>query len=204
MPLYKIFDGNINVAMVNLSIRATGGLSGNVHFVSDNDCYSNYFLEFSNIESEFLFCRAEVEEKKSSHIGIPYRKGGVLKRGFQDDVSKGLGNDSSVMVFSLQVLYYLGVRNVYIVGCDLSYDGDVPYAYALDDSDWKHEKSQVTQQKRQALKNTASEISICDGYFRSRGGRVYNCGVGGNLNSIERLDFEMALLMARGNSKHKS
>lgn len=172
-----------------------------MHAVSDIACYERFGEEIERAEIKQRFYRsrfrATANYQKFGHphdtVFAPYRKGGVLKAGFQPRAELGLGNDSSVLIFAAQIGYHLGFSTIHVLGCDLDYSTPAPYAYAVTDADRAHETSAVVQSVRRAMVNANAEFAALRAAFEADGRRLINCGVGGKLEALARIPFEQAL-----------
>lgn len=94
---------------------------------------------------------------------------------FSTDITKGV-NGGMVTLSCLQIAYYLGFKDVYLVGCDCSQKGNHYYntIYTKED-DWEiffklYEK--------------------CKQIYEQQGRKIYNATVGGNLEVFERVRLE--------------
>lgn len=188
---------DIDLATVNCGYRIFKDFKSSYHFVSDKDCYEKYKNEILSANTERIVLRENFFKNKKTNdkkiILIPYRKGGVIKRGYYKDISLGIGNDSSVLIFATQVLAYLGYSQIYIIGCDLSYNEVYKYAYEMTEKDLEHEKNEITIAKRKDMIRTNLEFKILRTRLEEIKIKIYNAGIGGNLNSLKRIKLEDAL-----------
>ncbi|KGK42388.1 hypothetical protein LH51_07665 [Nitrincola sp. A-D6] len=192
LDLKNLYDSGVDFGCVNLSYRCLGeNKKIPYHFVSDEDCYNNYAAEFEFLDVGMKFYRASFRDKDA--ISVSYRKGGILKRGFQENVEYGIGNDSNVMLFAIQILYYLGYDVVNVIGCDLDYSQSKKYAYDMCDKDSIHELHDSTSVKRKAMKNANSEFLEAGRVYSQDSRMIRNCSPVGNLNSIPRCEYKVAL-----------
>ena len=98
-----------------------------------------------------------------------------------------------MLLFASQILTYLGYKKIFILGCDLTYDPNEKYAYTMDSTDLEHEKNSLTIKKRLNIPNGDKEFSILQDHLKCHGVTLYNVGIGGNLNSIHRIDLAESL-----------
>ncbi len=119
---------------------------------------------------------------------------------FSDDLPY-CGINKSVTNVGLQVLHYLGVREIYLVGVDMD--------YALPQSTNRHNARDVTGTSDDdpnhfdpryfgagskyhvpRLEETLLKYRGAADFFSKRGTKVYNAGVGGKLDVFPRVRFE--------------
>jgi len=88
----------------------------------------------------------------------------------------------TVVIFALQVAYYMGFEEVYLLGCDCSYGKD-PSQHHFDgspvDNYLREDWSCIYDEYRNALNR-----------YRQKGKKIINCTVGGNLEVFSRMPLE--------------
>lgn len=199
-----LLDG-VTFMTVNNGARLFAGRRIPMHAVSDIACYEQFGDDIERADIALRFYRSRFRATApwranghpESTVFVPYRKGGVLKRGFQPRADKGLGNDASVLVFAAQLAYHLGFDTVNVMGCDLDYSAPNVYAYAMSDTDRAHEASAEVQDRRRAMVNANAEFAEVRRHFDADGRRIVNCGVGGKLETLERVSFADAIASAK-------
>lgn len=203
MDLTKLHDGPLFMT-VNNGFRMFAGARIPMHCVSDNACYEKFGGEIEQADIGTRFYRARFRALPAyqhghpqSTVFVPYRKGGVLKRGFQLRAENGLGNDASVLIFAAQLAYHFGFSTVNVLGCDLDYSAPNAYAYAMTDADRAHEETAEVQSRRRAMVNANEEFAVARRHFEADGRQLINCGVGGKLETLPRTSFDQALSAAR-------
>lgn len=200
LPYEQLPIQNVSYMVVNNGVRLFKDWIIPFHVVSDIDCFRDYSADWSDLKIRTAFYRKrfysvtpQEEDLPYDIHWVPYRNGGILKRGFQPQMNLGIGNDSSVISFAVQICYFLGFQNVFIIGCDLDINYNYSYAYEMSDTDRQHESLPETQAKRASLPRTNDEFRVIRAQFEAVGRGIFNCGVGGNLTSIPRMDFSRAL-----------
>lgn len=208
LPLDLLFQSDIPFFMVNNGVRLAKNCNIPFHVVCDPECFLEYSSSWQGLPIQHAFYRNRftrlIPDAKQRFpypvTWLPYRSGGILKRNFQTNLALGLGNDSNVICFTAQVCFYLGFQNVYIIGCDLTYTQGNEYAYEQTEADRRQQQTEKTKTKRKGMKRANAEFEIIHQIFTQHGRSVFNCGVGGNLNTIPRLPFEVAIKNS-GNGK---
>ena len=193
IDLNVLLENKEMVMTVNLSHRFFEGKVP-FHCVSDIDCFLEYKNEILSDRFDCIFIRDHVykaldnSDKSEKIVSIPTKRGGIIKKGVSKNLYQGLGNDSSVILFGIQILVHMGFKEIYIIGCDLDYSGS-KYGYAMSNQDILHEEKEVTQRKRRKSNVTNEEFKILQKALNVKRVKLFNAGVGGNLNSIQRVDF---------------
>lgn len=208
MDIAQLPARNALFMTVNNGHRLFSGAHIPFHTVSDIACYQRFGdeIEAADVGRRFYRSRFRATPTFRAHgdpertIFIPARKGGLLKRGFRPQIERGLGNDSSVLVFAAQIAFHLGFDQTFVIGCDLDYSAPQNYAYALTEEDRAHEVSDVVQATRRALVHANSEFAILRTAFEAAGRQLLNAGLGGKLEALARLDFADALARAEASS----
>ncbi|MCB1493286.1 MAG: hypothetical protein KDJ77_16070 [Rhodobiaceae bacterium] len=121
---------------------------------------------------------------------VPRRAGTLLTTGFQDKAWMGIGSDATVLLFAVQLFYFLGFEAVYVMGCDLSYSGQDHYFYKMGEKDYAHEQDPKVIAARASMARTNAQFEIAGAAYKAGGRILANAGHGGNLDAIDRVDFE--------------
>lgn len=117
------------------------------------------------------------------------RAGTMLTTGFQTDIMNGIGSDGTILLYGVQILYFLGFSEVYVLGCDLEYDPANKYFYEMTDKDHAHEADPGTIAARASLVRGNAQFEIARTAYEADGRLLANAGVGGNLTALKRVDF---------------
>lgn len=114
-----------------------------------------------------------------------------LKAGIRDvDPATGLKDGgSTAMIGAAQILFHLGFSEVYVLGCDLSYGEGQTYFYAMSEQDRVHEADPKVQEARAKMVEANRHFAEVRKLFERHGRRIANAGVGGNLTTLERIEF---------------
>lgn len=95
------------------------------------------------------------------------------------------GNGRSVMLPAIRLLYYLGVRRVFLLGCDFRMTNN--HAYHLgqpgaSDSTQRHNNYNILRERFRLLRPV----------FEAAGLRIYNCNLKSKLDAFETISFDHA------------
>lgn len=121
---------------------------------------------------------------------FPLRRAGTMTTtGFQTNAVNGLGSDGTILLFACQIFFFLGFTQVFIIGCDLQYNPGNKYFYEMNTKDIAHEEDPETIAARASLVRVNAQFEVARRAFEADGRLLANAGVGGNLNALERVDF---------------
>jgi hypothetical protein len=105
--------------------------------------------------------------------------------------SLGIKGKRSVMLIALRLLYYLGVRTVYLVGADFKMVQDRAYSF----EEGRTEKS--VKHNNALYSELARRFVALKPHFEARGFRVLNCSPPSELDdAFERIGFDEAVKRA--------
>ena len=108
----------------------------------------------------------------------------LQKKALPEDISKKVyGGGGTIIVPCLQVCFYLGFKEVYLVGCDCSYSGDVHFK--------GNERIPFTGTKeKKHWAKVFKSYEILRREFEKNNKKIYNSTMGGNLEVFERKNLE--------------
>jgi hypothetical protein len=132
-----------------------------------------------NAGNIFLKKRYSKEPIVMRHLGRIH----IFKK-VSKDLTKGTYGDGSVVFEALQIAYYMGFKEIYLVGVDCDYSKD-QHVY--------EEKCSKEYLKKNATKPWATvfkSYKIVKDEFEKDGREIYNCTVGGSLEVFERKKLE--------------
>lgn len=105
----------------------------------------------------------------------------------------GLKKSVCTMVLAIRVLYYLGARRIYLVGCDWRMTPTAGYAFGQG-------RDSGAVNSNNNLYDTVGEW-LCtlqeNGTFKKYGLEIYNCNQFSGLRAFEHVPFDSAILDAR-------
>jgi len=131
------------------------------------------FKEFEKYEP-ILIKRKPLKKKKPYYFTKDLKKG-IMERGV------------SVVVSTLQIAYYMGFKEVYLLGCDCDYSGQHHF-------DGKKHKFNIEKKTPLSYSNRFNILmeryEICKKAFEADGRKIYNATVGGKLEVFERKRLE--------------
>ena len=127
--------------------------------------------------------------KESPNFGIPR---------FSTDAAKRLYCGQSVTMINLQLAFYMGFKEVYLIGMDFSYDiPDTAKIEGLEivstEDDTNHFHPEYFGKGKTwhdpQLDKVLRSYSMMKLVFESGGRKIYNATHGGKLELFERIDF---------------
>jgi hypothetical protein len=113
---------------------------------------------------------------------------------FEDTINwgnhKDHGGGRSIMLAALRILFYLGIRTVYLLGCDFKMDSKYKYHFEQDRAQGSIKGNNTTYQ--QLIERFEQLKSIFDRY----GYKIFNCNPESGLKTFPIMKFEEAISMA--------
>lgn len=104
--------------------------------------------------------------------------------------SLGLTGKRSVMLVAIRILYYLGFRTIYLLGCDFKMTAD--HRYAFDEQ----RSPQAVVNNQRVYDVLQERLAAVRPHFEARGLNVINCSPGSGLRAFDRMAFEEAVAEA--------
>lgn len=104
--------------------------------------------------------------------------------------SKDFGGKRSVMLIAIRMLYYLGIRNIFLLGCDFKMTKDYTYHF----SQKRHDSS--IKSNNSTYEVLIERFNQLNPHFEKLGLKVYNCNPESNLTSFKKIDIDTAIKMS--------
>ena len=192
------------VCVLNNGGQAIGGMlpHADMHVVTDNNKYRRFAADLegvaltNSIPYRFFNFKVRRDWKKlSQRAARPYFVMGhpqsLMEKGFTRDPWHGYGECSTVALWAVQIMHYMGFSEIYVLGVDLDYQSQGPYFYALGAKDRVHEDDPKVKARRAAsLPHANEEFALALRAMQVDGRKLINAGVGGRLNALPRINFE--------------
>jgi len=127
-----------------------------------------------------------------NYIGVPIWKVGSMSL----DVTKRVYTGDTVIIdFCLPLAFYMGLSEVYLLGCDCDFKldeaEDLSKGYFYDASDTTARfRSTNEYLKKVWYDNVMASYSVAREAFERHGRKIYNAGVGGKLEVFERVNYD--------------
>jgi hypothetical protein len=198
----RLLDNDF-VCVVNMAVRAIGhGLThADMHIMNDTHGYERFSHEIEtiarahHIPHRFLNFRARkfwrrLTERAAEPVYIVPHTEKLAELGEVPSISGGLVSGGSVVITAAILLQYLGFDPIYLIGCDLDYEGDGKYFYDMQERDLQHEEDPVVVARRSGIDDVNAQFAVLKDDFASKGFSLLNAGVGGRLSSLPRVAFE--------------
>jgi len=191
------------VCVVNMGIRGVGReLShADMHVVSDANRYRRFAEEIEMIvlnhpvPYRFISRRARTAWKRVArraskpYFIVPHTEKLITLKDIPP-ISEGLVTGPSVLLSAAVLLEFLGFSPIYVIGCDLDYESGAKYFYRSEAIDLVHEADPIVMGRRNGMLSVNDHFAVLREAFERRGGAILNAGLGGNLNSLPRVEFE--------------
>ena len=127
---------------------------------------------------------------KPDGIAYPIRGKKTLKlpNNFPSNINKEVYVFASTVVYlALQIVYFLGFTEVYLLGCDCDYSGGHFDGKQFADTS----KLQDIESAENKFWNTIFDAyKVCKKVYENDGRKIYNSTVGGKLEVFERIDLK--------------
>jgi len=200
-----------DVCVVNMGVRALENGLPNVaiHVVIDKNRYLRFADEIEDFASRYgiplrffgiwvksTWRRRRIRAQEPYYLFLERRR--YLETGFREAPQRGYGNCGTVIITALQILYYLGYREVYVAGVDLNYSGEQTYFYDLGSADRVHEADPLVQQRRPLMNEADAEFALALAAYERDGRKLVNVGAGGKLAALPREDYNQVLARPGG------
>lgn len=195
------------------------GLTGwrpDIYCVFDRKLISQYFDDICNIEAKEVFIndvfghpackylKREKLEKKNNYLFTCGFDNYLTENGkqipiFSEDASLFVNEGMTVTYAMLQLAYFLGFKEMYLLGIDFSYGDKTGLDSGKNDHFCKDyiKKGEIVNPPD--LKTNLLAYQEAERFSREHGFRIYNATRGGKLEVFERVDFDK--LMEQGD-KH--
>ena len=139
--------------------------------------------------------------KSSIHVNYIFTEGGA--RFFQEDITGLISEGSTVTYVALQIAYYMGFQEVFLIGVDHNFtcSGEPNEEQHLKGKDPNHFDEGYFQGMDWHLPDLASsEMAYCLAryYYTRHGRKIYDATVGGKLDVFPKISYEDAIAICMG------
>lgn len=145
--------------------------------VFDNENWKNTNIKIKNCPNVFFFRRNDYFQAEQFL--------------FEDTVNWGnsdeLGGCRSVMLSSLRLMFYLGIRTVYLLGVDFQMDNNNKYHFEQNRSE------KLININNNSYIKLIERFTILKPIFEKYNFQIYNCNKNSNLKVFEYIDYEKAI-----------
>ena len=148
-----------------------------------------YFLEYRNIR---------IKETSDNIIGICRKTKLAINRWndksiyVSEDISKGFSDGYSVTFTAMQLTFYMGFKEIYLLGVDCSYSivRDKHGKIHKDDTVQNYFTGKTYDATVQNYESTLFAYQKAEEYCQKHNIKIFNATRGGKLESFPRLDFD--------------
>jgi hypothetical protein len=135
------------------------------------------------------------------YIKLQTLRSGMMWYGnFSKDIVDGVYAGGNVVTsIVLQVTYYMGFKEVYLLGCDCNYDSDVTKRYfdgklmSNEEESWIKKFDPINPQFTNDWSRSFASYEVAKKMYESVGRKIVNCTVGGKLEVFERRKLEAVM-----------
>lgn len=114
----------------------------------------------------------------------------LTERTFNWGDHKDYGGCRSVMLIAIRLLYYLGIREIFLLGCDFRMTETYRYHFDQDRS------KQALNNNNKTYKRMIDRFELLKPKFDAVGLRIYNCNKESDLKVFPFIDFNEAMSLA--------
>ena len=169
---YTVFDERYGIKLLD----TMNSISSALHFYSEDS-----YLTTRKVQYRRYFINAQRSRKLLDNPD------------FSNDVSKKLYAIATVTYAMLQIAVYMGFKELYIIGCDHSYNLEIKRdGTIVDNGGNSYFKGSIEEKKRTPVASWEADVAydMARKYADSHGIVIKNAGRGGKLENFERVDFD--------------
>ncbi len=160
------------------------------HVISDRKTFEDKNSRWEEMEnfSDNLFCYAGMEKPPvhTNTIYFDYKHAQLLGKPFQENLLEPLAAYESVIHFAIQIAYYLGFSEIYILGVDLDFTKTSGHAYQETDGETKRQLEHSIKSAQMMIKG----IGLCGKFLDNHDVWLYNASPQGVVDCIKRVKYE--------------
>lgn len=135
---------------------------------------------------ELFFINGEIEFKKEkcNSVFVEILNSNMLY--FQEDLTQPLMTVGTVISQAIQIAYYMGIQEIYLIGVDLDFSKNPGHIY----------KDTPQEQERQVKFSIPGETVMLKGmetitkFLNEKNVKIYNASPSGDLNCMPRVKYE--------------
>jgi len=167
--------------------------------LGDEQLFDDIYRHFLSLDSHLFICSKagrhflKKEGYYKSFIKSDFdviRSLGHLQPGYSLDISKGIGGSATIITESLQIIMYMGFKEVYLLGCDCDYSGVHQFHGGKNKHVEKDEKVDSYVSSMKPIYQMFDAYKIIKKQFENNNRHIYNSTVGGKLEVFERKSLE--------------
>ena len=186
-------DGELAFTVNRGYLAAQFGLPKTPYYlITDPLTYSPYAEEVRSADVGTRFYRADVcalpeyrdALDREAAIRVPFHRTPTMDEGhFAENVTTGLYRGFTVLLDAAQIAFWMGCRQVYVIGCDLDYRQAETHVYGT---------GPIEQQRLDVMPipRVLASMAVAADVFLRHGGVFANAGVGGKLETIPRVEYD--------------
>lgn len=190
MDLSRLNEEYTFVVSRGYLLKNNGLNHASFYCMCDNNSYTNYGDEIDLTYADTYFASTwsgwnKIPEK-SYLFDLSIDTEIAVRNFFQFDITQPLALGRTVVLDALQLAIYMGFKEIYFIGVDLNFNDKERHFYKSNSGenqqihiDWAVNNTQ------RMINNFGAAAKI----LSAQGISIFNAGIGGNLNSIPRVNF---------------
>lgn len=169
-------------------LRDLGLEHSNYHLIMDRELLNDngVLAELPTNFSDLFFLNAELDYEKENwnKLYVEILNSNMIK--FQEDITKPLMTTATVISQAIQIAYYMGFSDIYLLGVDLDFSKNSGHVYT----------SSFEEKEREKTLSIKGEKVMLDGlnnitkFLTSKGINIYNASPAGVLDCMPRVKYE--------------
>ena len=172
-------------------LKEKGLLHSSFHVISDTNTFKDTNSKFEELVnfSDKIFCYAGMQPPiKMDTYYFDYIQYQLNKEySFQNDLLNPLIGYQSVIHFAIQIAYYLGFKEIYLLGVDLDFAQNKGHIYQETNEEVKRQFEHSIKEAKTMLYG----LEKCEEYLKSQNIRLLNASPSGIVDCINRVKYEI-------------
>jgi hypothetical protein len=170
--------------------------------VVDVNVFKTIKDELANVTLNTAFYPEKyIRWNKEGCFAVPFRQGigysafvrKIIPKRFRttsvsSDISKLVYEGTSVVHFLLQIVFYMGFKEIYLLGTDCNYFGDVKYGSLVN-----YKANNIANSAEDMYSGLMEDYRLALEYANHNGIKIYNASRGGMLEIFPRVQLEQVL-----------
>jgi glycosyltransferase involved in cell wall biosynthesis len=172
-------------------LKSKGLQHATFYCICDKHSYQNYGNEIDLDFADYFFASTWTGWKRKCNnlytFDVSSTSNGIKEYNkLQFDISKPIITGRTVVLEALQIAVYLGFKEIYFIGVDLNFATPERHFYKSNERENDEKHIKWANENTQAM---IENFRIADRILRRKNIRIFNAGIEGNLNSIERVEY---------------
>jgi len=193
MDLTKLDNEFVFTANKGYLLQESGLKNIYGYAIADPEAFRDFYQEINWEKMEHIFLQSSILcddkniiEKANVYNSFRFPKMYEENGFFQFNLENPLYDSHTVILHLLQMAVYMGFREIYFIGVDMNFVAKEPHFY-------NSSNREILSANSRSIKNTPKMLlgfQKASNILKERGVKLYNAGIGGKLDCMERVDFK--------------